>query len=236
MSSAAGGIPARVWVLVIPVWIAGLAAVLVAAERFVGQSHSASDLAGIGALFVFSMLAERFPVEIHGVDAGGVSLGFVFAAATVVLFGWEAAVIVGGAAPALVQTLERRPFVRVAYNAAVCALGALAAGALIAPIDGSEPVTVLLEVLAAFAALFLVDWLLVNLVLSLYSGRPYPGLLATTLRQMLVPAVLMASAALMLVVLWQRSPAFSVALSARSSRSRSISARSSASSGRSARR
>jgi diguanylate cyclase (GGDEF)-like protein len=212
VSSAAGGIPARVWALVVPVWIAGLAAVLVAAERFVDQSHSAEDLAGIGAFFVVSMLAERYPVQIHGVDAGGVSLGFVFAAATVVLFGWEAAVIVGGAAPALVQTLERRPGVRVAYNAAVCALGALAAGALIAPLDGSEPVNVLLEVVLAFGALFLVDWLLVNLVLSLYSGRPYPTLLATTLRQMLVPAVLMASAALMLVVLWQRSPLFSVAL------------------------
>lgn len=36
-------------------------------------------------------------MQIHGVDAGGVSPGFVFAAATVVLFGWEAAVIVGEA-------------------------------------------------------------------------------------------------------------------------------------------
>jgi diguanylate cyclase (GGDEF)-like protein len=212
VSSAAGGIPARVWALVVPVWVAGGVAVLVAAERFIDQAHSAEDLAGIGAFFVVSMLAERYPVQIHGVDAGGVSLGFVFAAATVVLFGWEAAVIVGGAAPALVQTLERRPFVRVAYNAAVCALGALAAGALIAPLNGAEPLNVLVQVLLAFAALFLVDWLLVNLVLSLYSGRPYHTLLAATLRQMLVPAVLMGSAALMLVVLWQRSPLFSVAL------------------------
>jgi diguanylate cyclase (GGDEF)-like protein len=212
VSSAAERIPARVWALVIPVWIAGAVAVLVAAERFVDQSHSAEDLAGIGAFFVVSMLAERFPVQIHGVDAGGVSLGFVFAAATVVLFGWEAAVIVGGAAPALVQTLERRPFVRVAYNAAVCALGALAAGVLIAPVDGTAPVNVLVAVVVAFAALFLVDWLLVNLVLSLYSGRTYPGLLAATLRQLVVPALLMASAALMLVVLWQRAPIFSVAL------------------------
>jgi len=212
VSSAAGVFPARVWALVIPVWIAGLAAVLAATERFVQQSHSARDLAGIGALFVVSMLAERFPVQIHGVDAGGVSLGFVFATATVVLFGWEAAVIVSSAAPAVVHTLERRPLVRVAYNAAVFALGAVAAGALIAPIHGSEPLTVLAEVVTAFAALFLVDWLLVNLVLALDSGRPYLGLLGATLRQMVVPALLMASAALMLVVLWQRSPLFSVAL------------------------
>ena len=211
MSSAAG-LPVRVWALVAPVWAAGGAAVVVAVERYASQSHSAEELAGIGALFVVSMLAERFPVQIHGVDAGGVSLGFVFAAAAVVLLGWEAAVLVTAAAPGIVQALERRPYVRVAYNAAVFALGALAAGALIAPIEGSAPVTLLGKVVVAFAALFLVDWLLVNLVIALHSRRPYAGLLGTTLRQMLVPAALMASAALMLVVLWQRSPFFSIAL------------------------
>ena len=200
------------WALVVPVWAAGATAVVVAVERYASHSHSAEDLAGIGALFVVSMLAERFPVQIHGVDAGGVSLGFVFAAAAVVLLGWEAAVLVTAAAPAIVQAYERRPYVRVAYNAAVFALGALAAGALIAPIEGSASVTVLAKVVVAFAALFLVDWLLVNLVIALHSRRPYAGLLGTTLRQMLVPAALMASAALMLVVLWQRSPFFSIAL------------------------
>jgi diguanylate cyclase (GGDEF)-like protein len=205
-------LPGRVWAVVVPVCIAGLAAVLVSVDRFAGQSHSGRDLAGIGALFVVSMLAERHPVQIHGVDAGGVSLGFVFAAATVVLFGWEAAVLLAAAAPAIVHALERRPFVRVAYNAAVFALGALVAGALIAPIRGSAPAWLLGEVLVAFAALFLVDWLLVNLVITLHSRRSYLGLLRATLRQMGVPAALMASAALMLVVLWQRSPLFSAAL------------------------
>jgi diguanylate cyclase (GGDEF)-like protein len=205
-------LPARVWAVVVPVWTAGLAAVIASVDRFADQSHAGRDLAGIAALFVVSMLAERFPVQIHGVDAGGVSLGFVFAAATVVLFGWEAAVIVAAAAPAAVHAFERRPLVRVAYNAAVFALGAVVAGALIAPIGGSEPLRLLGEVFVAFAAVFLVDWLLVNLVITAHSRRSYPGLLAATMRQMLVPAVLMASAALMLVVLWQRSPLFSVAL------------------------
>ena len=40
------------------------------------------------------ILAERFPVPVEGVDAGGVSLGFVFAVAAILLFGWEAGVIV----------------------------------------------------------------------------------------------------------------------------------------------
>jgi diguanylate cyclase (GGDEF)-like protein len=212
VSSTTGVLPGRVWAVIVPVWVAGLAAVLVSVDRFAGQSHAGRDLAGIGALFVVSMLAERYPVQIHGVDAGGVSLGFVFAAATVVLFGWEAAVLVTAAAPAIVYAFERRPFVRVAYNAAVFALGALVAGALIAPIEGSEPVRLLGQVFVAFAALFLVDWLLVNLVMTVHSHRSYASLLGATLRQMVVPGVLMASAALMLVVLWQRSPFFSIAL------------------------
>ena len=198
--------------LVGPVWLAGLATVGLAVERFAGQPRSARDLAGIGALLVASMLAERFPVQIHGVDAGGVSLGFVFAAAAVVLFGWEAAVIVTFAATAIVHLLEHRPGVRVAYNASVFALGAALAGALTQPLDTSRPLPLLFAVFVAFAALFAVDWLLVGLVISLHSRRSYPALLRTTLLQMSVPASLMASAALMLVVLWQRSPFFSLAL------------------------
>ena len=45
------------------------------------------------------VLAERFPVPVEGVDAGGVSLGFVFAVAAILLFGWQAGVIVAAGGP-----------------------------------------------------------------------------------------------------------------------------------------
>ncbi|MEX2211620.1 MAG: diguanylate cyclase [Gaiellaceae bacterium] len=207
-----GVLPAQLWAAVGPVWIAGIAVILAAGYGFVTDPRPLGDLAGIGCLLVVSMLAERYPVQIHGVDAGGVSLGFVFAGATVVLFGWEAAVLVTFAAPVIVQILEHRPPVRVTYNASVFALGAALAGALIAPIDGSSPAALLSKVFIAFAAIFLVDWILVNLVIALHSGRSYRSLLKMTLEQMAIPAALMASAALMLVVLWERSPAFTAAL------------------------
>jgi diguanylate cyclase (GGDEF)-like protein len=207
-----GVLPARVWAVVGPVWVAGSVAVVAAIAGIATEPPSPRDLAGIGSLLVISMLAERFPVPILGVDAGGVSLGFVFAAAALVLFGWEAAVIITFAAPGIVHALEHRPPIRVAFNASVFALGAAFAGALIAPIGDSEPLSLLASVFVAFGALFVVDWLLVNLVISLHSRRSYVGLLVATLRQMFVPASLMASAALMLVVLWQRSPFFAVAL------------------------
>ena len=45
---------------------------------------------GLAALLVASTLADRFPVPVEGVDAGGVSLSFVFGVAAIVLFGWAA--------------------------------------------------------------------------------------------------------------------------------------------------
>ncbi len=209
--SPRGVLPTRLWAIVVPVWIAGLAAVVAAGYTFATTGYAAGELAGIASLMVVSMLAERYPVQIHGVDAGGVSLGFVFAAATVVLFGWQAAVIVTVAAP-VVWILEHRPPVRVAYNTAVFALGAVFAGALIAPLSGAGPEILLAKVAVAFAAIYVVDWVLICLVISVHSRRSYVGLLATTLRQMIIPSALMASAALMLVVLWQRSPLFTAAL------------------------
>ena len=45
------------------------------------------------------VLAERFPVPVEGMDAGGVTLGFVFALATILLFGWQAAFSSPSSAP-----------------------------------------------------------------------------------------------------------------------------------------
>ena len=38
-------------------------------------------------------------MPLDGIDTGGVSLGFVFCTAAIVLYGWQAGVVVGMAAP-----------------------------------------------------------------------------------------------------------------------------------------
>ena len=43
--------------------------------------HSVGDVAAVVGLFIGMVLAERFPVPVEGMDAGGVTLGFVFAVA-----------------------------------------------------------------------------------------------------------------------------------------------------------
>jgi len=76
-------VPSRVLALVTPVVVAGVATVVAACVSYARTPHSAADVAALGGLFLGMVLAERFPVPVEGVDAGGVTLGFVFAVAAI---------------------------------------------------------------------------------------------------------------------------------------------------------
>ena len=208
------GSPQRVRALlvVVPVCAAGLAAFASAAVSFATTPHSASVICGVTALLVAMMLADRFPVPVDGVDVNGVSLGFVFGVAAVVLFGWAAAVVAVFAAPALSQLLEHRPIVRVGYNASFHGLAAAASAAAISPIDGGSVGGLLSQVALCAAVQHSVNMLLVTAAVSATTARPFRTLVARNVHSTAVPFALMASAALMLVVLWQRSPLLSAAL------------------------
>ena len=161
---------------------------------------------GLAALLAASMFAERFPVPVEGADAGGVSLLYVFVVATTVLYGWEAGALLA-AIGTFTQLLQHRPPIRVIYNASVFGGAAALAGPLDPagstrrPSAGSSLAsasphssTTRVNLAAhharrrrAFAAL----------VHRCSCGRTRVGTI--------LPFALMASAALMLVVLWQRS-------------------------------
>src|SRR4051812_50216542 len=83
-------------------------------------------------------VAERFPVPVKGVSAGGVTLGFVFAVSAIILLGWPAGVIVAAGGPMVTHLLQRRPPLRVAYNGAMFALSALVAGLAVEHIPGDS--------------------------------------------------------------------------------------------------
>jgi diguanylate cyclase (GGDEF)-like protein len=205
-------LPRRLLAVLIPVWAGGFAVAAAAAVAFVRDDPPASVLAGVGVLLVISMLAERYPVPLEGVDVGGISLGIVFGVSAVILFGWAAGVLVCFLAPAVVHLLEHRPPVRVAYNAAAYALGAAAGGLAAAPFDVSRSGELLAAVALAFAAQYSANVVLITAVLAVTTGRSFVGIARTNVGATLVPCGLMASAVLMLVVLWQRSPLFSAAL------------------------
>ena len=101
-------LPPRLAAVVLPVYAAGLASAIAAAVSFAASPRSAGALAGIAGLLVAAVLADRYPVPLDGIDTGGVSLLFVFLVATVVLFGWEAGVLVAVVA-ALMQMTQHRP-------------------------------------------------------------------------------------------------------------------------------
>jgi diguanylate cyclase (GGDEF)-like protein/putative nucleotidyltransferase with HDIG domain len=167
---------------------------------------------GLGAFLVASLLADRFPVPVDDLDASGVSLAYVFGVSAIVLFGWAGGVLVVVATPAIMQLLDHRPPVRIAYNSFAFALTAVAAGAAISPLHGSGPGTTVARVGVAAYVCYLVNVLLITAVVARGARRSWLGLVRSSVRKTVLPFTLMGSAVLMLVVLWQRSPFLSVAL------------------------
>jgi len=205
--------PRRLTALILPVCLAGLGVLIAAGYAFATTAHSSRELIGLAALTAAATLAERFPVPINAETGGGVlSLTFVFAVAAIVLFGWAPGALLLLTATSLVQLAQHRPLQRIAFNVAVLALVALAAGALIAPIHGQSVGAVVARVVLAATADNVVNIVLISAAIALSSGQPYLQLMRTHVRATIVPFAFMASAALMLVVLWERAPVLSVAL------------------------
>jgi diguanylate cyclase (GGDEF)-like protein/putative nucleotidyltransferase with HDIG domain len=198
--------------IVIPVYLAGLASVLLAAYSFATEPHSPSMLIGVAALLAASTLASRYPVPIEGPNSGGVSLSFVFAASAVVLFGWAAGVLVAFAAPVIVQLVEHRPPIRIAYNGSVFAVAAAAGGLFVTFIPGDGIDALVAKVGVSAFTQYTINLALISLVVAVTSRRPFFPLIHASLRWTIMIFALMASAALVLVVLWQRSPLLSAAL------------------------
>jgi diguanylate cyclase (GGDEF)-like protein len=202
----------RLLPIVAPVCLLGAASVAAAIVSFTTETHSASMLVGVAALLAASTLASHYPVPIEGPNAGGVSLSFVFAASAIVLFGWDAGVLVAFAAPALIQLLEHRPIIRIAYNASVFAFAAFVAGHIVGLISGKGTDALIAKVAISASTQYAINLFLISLVVAHTSRRPFFELIQASLRWTIIVFALMASAALVLVVLWQRSPLLSVAL------------------------
>src|SRR5215210_81502 len=205
--------PRRLAALIYPVCVAGFAVLVAAGYSFATTPHSARELVGFAALIAAATLAERFPVPINAESGGGVvSLTFVFAVAAIVLFGWAAGALLLLTATSIIQLSEHRPLERIAFNVAVLALVALAAGALISPMDGDSVGALFARVGVAATANYWVNMLLISGAIALSSRQHYLHLIRAHVRATIVPFAFMGSAALMLVVLWERSPVLSVAL------------------------
>jgi diguanylate cyclase (GGDEF)-like protein len=205
-------LPPRVLLLVAPVWVVGFGVAVAAAVSFATRPHDLAQIAGPLAFLLASTLASRYPVPIEGAESGGVTLSFVFGTSGIILFGWDAGVLIALAAPAIVQLLEHRPLERVAFNASVFAIGAGAAAVLVSFVDGTGTAVIVAQVAISASTQYGLNLLLVSAAVAGTARRPFAELVVSSARATAIPFALMASASLMLVVLWQRSPLLSAAL------------------------
>jgi diguanylate cyclase (GGDEF)-like protein len=197
----------------VPVSVIGIAAYLAATAWFVHSQPSITTLIGVTAFFAASTLAERFPVPVEGADANGVSIGFVFAVAALVLFGWAAGTFVYVSAPTVTALLERKPLIRTIYNAGVFGIVGTLAGSMLHLVHGTGPAAVLLEVALTATVLYAANLLLVTAAIAASGSElGYGRLIRSNVHWTVLPFALMASTALMLVVLWQRTPYLFAAL------------------------
>ena len=205
--------PARLLAVVVPVSVVGIGLYLAATAWFVHADPSITTLVGVTAFLAASMLAERFPVPVEGADANGVSLGFVFAVAALVLFGWAAATFIYVTAPTVTALVEHKPLIRTIYNAGVFGIVGTLAGSILHLVNGHGPAAVLLEVAFTATVLYAANLLLVTAAISASGSElGYSRLIRSNVHWTVLPFALMASTALMLVILWQRTPYLFAAL------------------------
>ena len=182
------------------------------------------------ALFLgLALLAELKPVPLEEDDLSTVSLAFVFILAGVILFGWEAGVIIAAVSAFAAQLAERKPLVRTGFNTAVYSLSAFAAALplfLLGPAVESDPVAITFAALVGGAAFVTVNFAFISLAISFHQGMPVPPLLREEIRLVGPAFAIQAFLAALAAALWttdarllvlMAGPLFTVTLYQRSS-------------------
>jgi diguanylate cyclase (GGDEF)-like protein/putative nucleotidyltransferase with HDIG domain len=205
----------RVLPILVPVTLAGLAALVAAGSTVLSGEIAAAEVIGIVALIVGATLAEAFPVpiELEGLAAGGVSLAAVFIVGAAVVYGWAPAVIVAFVSLAVIQMTQRRGIDRLLYNGAVYALGGALGGLAAHTVDADSSVAaLLLDVLLGSAAFYVTNVALIAAIVARSAGERFTALVRRSVVSTAIPFSIMASVSLMLTVLWLHSPFLSAAL------------------------
>jgi diguanylate cyclase (GGDEF)-like protein len=203
----------RLLPIFLPVTLAGAAAVAAAVVGYSASPPSTGSAAGIVVLLAAAIFAEAYPVPVERLPAGSVSLAAVFILGSGILFGWEAAVIVGLITRIALELAESRPLVKLIYNGGVYALAGLACGLTTNLLNTHETVGGrILQVVLGALAFYLVNIPLIAGIVSRWARQPFRTVLATSMLGTAVSFAIMASVSLALVALWTQSPAFAVAL------------------------
>jgi diguanylate cyclase len=198
-SLLAGGAPE----VVLPVCLAGLGSIAVAAAIVASAPSTPDVLAGPLLLLALAVAAEHLPLPLA--PDWKISFSSVFIIAVALLYGTATAVLVGGLTIVLApNTYRRRKHpVRVLFNASTVALAAGAA-ALAAESAGGRD-AVLPATIAAAATSFLVSLVLVCAVASGAEHIPFRRLAALTSRLVAPPFAMAVSIVPLFVIAWDSS-------------------------------
>jgi signal transduction histidine kinase len=191
--------------VLLPVGVAGAVVTVAAGWSFATSAPSRGVVAGVIALLVAAVVAEAVPVPIEGGPAGRPSLATIVIVAAAALYGWAPATLIAVAAMSLVEVVSRKPPNRVVFNAALYALAAAAAGGAVAAVGGSTLAAVALGTLIAAFTFYVVNIGLLAAVVARAYGRSWSALLREMVAETVAPLGVMASLAVVLVVVWQRS-------------------------------
>ncbi len=195
------------------VGLSGLVAGLAAVTTLSLDHPGPAELGGLGVLLAAAILAERFPVPIPGVGAGGVSLAAVFIVSAGYLYGWAPAVLAAAATRGVIEIAQRRPLQRTIYNCATYALAAAGAGRAgqLAP-HTTNVHWLIVDAATGSATFYAVNVALIALVIATVGEERIDKVLGDAVSSTAPAFAIMFSVSLMLDALWERAPILSTAL------------------------
>ena len=209
----AHGYPTRLYWYIAAVLGVGLP---VAAGAVVGVALDPPDVStsvGVILFFGLALLSDMKPVPLDVENERVVSLAFVFVVSSQILFGWEYAVLSAILGVLVSQMVERRPFVRSLFNAAVYGLAAFSSAIpvfLLGSPDGLGMITFFAFAGGAFYVI--VNVVLVCGALAILSGQRFLPLTRENLGHSGPAFVIMAFLAALAASLWTTDPRLLVLL------------------------
>ena len=162
--------------------------------------------------FGLALLADMKPVPLDIENERVVSLAFVFVVSSQILFGWEYAVLSAILGVLVSQMVERRPFVRSVFNAAVYGLAAFASAIPVFLLGDSGGLDDHFFAFAGGAAYVIVNVVLVCGALAILSGQRFLPLTRENLGHSGPAFVIMAFLAALAASLWTTDPRLLVLL------------------------
>jgi diguanylate cyclase (GGDEF)-like protein/putative nucleotidyltransferase with HDIG domain len=182
----------------------------VAAGAAVGVALDPPDVStGVGVVLFFglALLADMKPVPLDVENERVVSLAFVFVVSCQILFGWEYAVLTAILGVLVSQMVERRPFARSLFNAAVYGLAAFSSALPVFVLgDSSTLEHITLYAFMGGALYVVVNVVLVCGALAVLAARPLRELLHDNLGHSGPAFVIMAFLAALAASLWTTDP------------------------------